>query len=75
MGSWKVIDAHHVSRNHLGWLYDSGTLSGFFNETETDELSKDGNSYSGTNELKLYDLSGNMLADLTGTASATRLAP
>jgi hypothetical protein len=32
MGSWKVIDAHHVSRNHFGWLYDRGTLSGFFNE-------------------------------------------
>jgi hypothetical protein len=75
MGSWKMIDAYHVSRNHFGWLYDSGTLSGFFNETETDELSQDGNSYSGTNELKLYDLSGNMLADLTGTASATRIAP
>jgi hypothetical protein len=75
MGSWKVLDARHVARNHFGWLYDGGLLSGFFNETETDELSRDGNSYSGTNELKMYDLSGNMTADLTGTDSATRLAP
>lgn len=75
MGSWKVLDARHVARNHFGWLYDGGMLSGFFNETETDELSRDGNSYSGTNELKMYDLSGNKTADLTGTDSATRLAP
>jgi hypothetical protein len=75
MGSWKVLDAHHVFRNHFGWLYDGGLLTGYFNETETDELSDDGNSYTGTNELKMYDLSGNMTADLFGTASATRLAP
>src|ERR1700733_1820218 len=68
-------DAHHVFRNHFGWLYDGGLLTGYFNETETDELSNDGNSYTGTNELKMYDLSGNITADLTGTASATRLAP
>jgi hypothetical protein len=38
-------------------------------------LSSDGNSYTGTNELKIYDLSGNMIADIPGTASAKRLAP
>jgi hypothetical protein len=75
MGSWKVLDAHHVFRNHFGWLFDDGLLTGYFNETETDELSSDGNSYAGTNELKMYDLSGNMTGDLFGTASATRLAP
>jgi len=75
MGSWKVLDARRVFRNHFGWLYEGGLLSGWFNETETDELSADGNSYTGTNELKMYDLSGNMTADLLGTASATRLAP
>jgi hypothetical protein len=75
MGSWKVIGARRVFRNHFGWLFTAGVLSGWFNETETDELSEDGNSYNGTNELKLYDLSGNMLADIPGTASATRIAP
>jgi hypothetical protein len=75
MGEWKAIDTHHVFRNHFGWLYDSGMVSGYFNETETDELSRDGNSYTGTNELKMYDLSGNMTADLIGTDSATRIEP
>jgi len=31
--------------------------------------------YSGLNELKMYDLNGNMTADLSGTSSATRIAP
>jgi hypothetical protein len=35
----------------------------------------DGNSYIGTNEQKIFDLNGNMLADVTGTSAATRLWP
>ena len=42
--------------------------------SETVELSKDGNSYTGTNETKIYDQSGKMLADVTGIASAKRLS-
>lgn len=75
VGSWKPVDDSHVYRSHIGWLYTAGTLTGFFTETETDALSKDGNSYSGTNEQKIYNLSGTMLADVTGTSSATRIAP
>jgi hypothetical protein len=75
LGSWKVIDPYRYFRNHVGWLYENGALIGYLNETETDELSKDGNSYTGTNEVKLYDLSGNLFFDATGTASATRIAP
>jgi hypothetical protein len=69
-----VIDPYRYFRNHVGWLYENGALIGYLNETETDELSKDGNSYTGTNEVKLYDLSGNLFFDATGTASATRIA-
>jgi hypothetical protein len=75
MGNWKQLDARHVARNHYGWLYNDGLLSGFFNETETDELSEDGNSYIGTNELRMYDLTGKMTAYIPGTASGRRLAP
>jgi hypothetical protein len=76
MGSWKQTDGNHVFRNHWGWLYDgSGNLAGYFNETETDELSKDGNSYHGNNETKIYDLTGALQADVTGGASATRISP
>src|SRR6202167_5355638 len=74
MGSWQQIDRTHVSRNHYGWLYNDGVLAGYFNETETDEVAWDGNSYTGTNETTLYFLSGPPVV-LTGTATATRIAP
>jgi hypothetical protein len=32
-------------------------------------------SYAGTNEQKVYDLDGNLLADVTGTSSATKISP
>lgn len=72
MGEWVAVDRKNVARTHVGWLYDNGTLSGYFTETETDKVARDGNSYTGTNEQKVYDLDGNLLADVTGTSSATR---
>jgi hypothetical protein len=75
MGSWKRIGGRKFYRNHFGWLFTDGGVTGYFNETETDELSADGNSYSGTNELKMYDLSGNQTNDILGTSSATRIEP
>ena len=75
LGSWKAVDARHVSRNHVGWLFTNGVLSGHFTETETDEVARDGNSYHGTNDQKIYDLDGKLIAEVTGTATATRIAP
>ena len=73
VGEWTPVNQSHVSRNHTGWLYTNGTLTGSFTETEIDTLSSGGNSYSGTNDQKIFDLNGNMLAEVTGTSSATRL--
>ena len=80
MGSWKMIDRSHVSRNHYGWLYNNGVLGGYFNETETDEVAWDGNSYSGfnTTTLNFYPVppaTTPTVIVLTGTATATRIAP
>ena len=74
VGSWKQIDAKHVSRNHWGWLYTNGDLSGYFNETETNKVTRNG-TYSGTNEQKGYDLNGNLQFDVTGTSSAVLITP
>ncbi|HEX4079449.1 MAG TPA: hypothetical protein VHX61_11335 [Rhizomicrobium sp.] len=73
-GSWMKVDSKHVFRNHWGWLYTNGQLSGYFNETETDAVAHNG-TYSGTNEQKIYDLNGNLLNDVTGTSSAVLIAP
>lgn len=74
MGSWKTLDRSQVYRNHYGWLYNDGMLAGYFNETETDVVARDGNSYSGTNTTTLHFFSGPPMV-LTGTAQATRIAP
>jgi hypothetical protein len=74
LGSWKTLDESHVYRNHYGWLYNNGAIAGWFNETETNQVSWDGNSYSGTNETTLY-VFGMPPQVLTGTAKAIRLAP
>jgi hypothetical protein len=75
VGSWKPVDRTHVFRNHVGWMYSNGSLIGYFTETETDELGRDGNSYSGTNDQKIYNLEGVMQVEVTGTATATRIRP
>lgn len=74
VGSWTKVDAKNVSRNHWGWLYTNGVLSGYFNETETDKVARDG-TYAGTNDQKIYDLNGNLLNEVTGTSSAVLIAP
>lgn len=75
MGDWKAIGEHHVRRSHVGWLYMNGNLSGYFTETETDEVSHDGNSYRGINDAKFYDLEGNVTGEAKGTAVAKRISP
>lgn len=73
-GSWTKVDARHVSRNHWGWLYTNGVVSGYFNETETDKVDRNG-TYAGTNDQKIYDLNGNLLNEVTGTSSAVFITP
>jgi hypothetical protein len=75
MGSWKAVGPNKVSRYHVGWLYSNGTLAGHFVETETDTLSRDGNSYSGNNDTKMYNLDGTMFNEVVGTSAATRISP
>ncbi len=74
LGSWKEVDRKHVSRNHFGWLFGDGGLSGYFNETETVTVGKDG-TYHGVSDTKVYDLSGNLVGESTGTTSAVKISP
>jgi hypothetical protein len=87
MGSWVATGPWTYSRNHYGWIFDlTGTIAGYFNETETDTLSRDGNSYSGTNVSIFYDMGGTVVpapgqmspapaGGYPGTSSAVRIAP
>lgn len=75
MGDWKAVDENHVRRSHVGWLYDdkTGAPTGYFTETETDEVARDGSWYHGRNHIKVYDDNGNLSAEFDGTAEATRI--
>jgi hypothetical protein len=80
MGSWKTLDRSRVFRNHYGWLFSNGLIAGYFNETETDEVAWDGNSYTGVNTttLNFYPVSPATTPTvivLKGTATARRIAP
>ena len=75
MGDWKAIDEHHVRRSHVAWTYTNGIPSGYLTETETDEVARDGSSYRGINDVKVFDVDGNLVLEASGTAVATRISP
>jgi len=75
MGDWTAIDANHVRRSHVGWLFTDGTPSGYFTETETDEVARDGSWYHGFNNAQFFDLDGNPTGGADGTAEAKRISP
>lgn len=73
MGVWKQVGSQ-IQLHHVGWGFDNvGNLVGPFTMDQTDVLGNRGNSYSGTFDFKLYDTSGNLLQEITGTISATRI--
>jgi hypothetical protein len=73
MGVWKQIGSE-IRLHHVGWGFDNlGNLVGPFTVDQTDVLGPHGNPYSGNWELKLYDTNGNLLQEVTGTISATRI--
>ena len=73
MGDWRVVDENHVRRSHVGWLFADGNPAGYFTQTETDEVAKDGSWYRGNNYIKMYHLDGVQFAEGAGTAEATRI--
>jgi len=73
LGAWKPVDALHVSRFHMGWLYTDGNLSGYFNETEMVRAAS--SHYVGDADFKIFDLNGNVQAEFTERSDAVRLAP
>jgi hypothetical protein len=74
VGSWRAVDTTHVTRKHVGWLYNSGNLVGYFLEMETDAVANP-NRYTGVNDTKIFDLKGNVLAEVPGTSFANKIGP
>jgi hypothetical protein len=74
VGAWiqkgKTVDLE----THVTWLYDTNNdFQGTLNMTQSNKVSKDGNSYTGTFDAKFYDPNGNLFNEITGTTAAERL--
>jgi hypothetical protein len=77
-GVWKTVAPRTVHLHHLGWLFTPGstppTATGYFIQDETDILSRDGNSYTGTYKFQAYNMEGAPLGgEVNGTIAATRI--
>lgn len=73
-GAWVATGRRSVHNVHLGWTFDANSNpSGMFVETEDDKVGRDGNSYSGPFDQKFYDVNGNLVNEISGTISATRV--
>jgi len=75
-GVWKSTGSYSVRLHHVGWTFDptsTGTANGTFTLDETNTVSKDCNSYTGTFTFKTFDLKGNQGMEATGTIASTRI--
>lgn len=72
-GVWESKGTSKVEEHHFGWTFDQNSNpSGYFTLDQSPKLSHDGMSYTGPFDQKYYDLSGNLLTEVTGEMSAVR---
>lgn len=73
IGVWRQAGAE-IHLHHVGWGFDSvGNLIGAFTVDDVITLGAFGNSYSGSFDFKQYDINSNLLQEVTGTITATRI--
>ena len=76
VGTWNQVARSTVSLYHVGWTYGNPAGTFRFVWTETETLSRDGNSYDGAGQITYYDENGNQVGDPLPTyPHATRLPP
>ena len=74
VGVWKQTGARTFKLHHVGWNFDiNGNSLGTFTLDEKNTVGPNGQTYHGTFDLKFYDVDGNLVAEVTGTQSATRI--
>lgn len=74
VGQWTQHGKSIQLLTHVTWLYDlNNNFQGTFNMTQTNKVTGNGNNYTGTLDLKVYDPNGNLVGEVTGTTTAERL--
>jgi hypothetical protein len=75
-GTWIQTGAFTYKLNHPSWYFDmDGNLLGMAVIKDSVTLDRDGNSFSGTETVDIYDLDGKLVNHLEGTFKATRIKP
>ena len=75
-GAWKTIAPRTVHTHHVGWIFATpgATATNYFIQDETDTVSRDGKTYTGTYKMQVYNLAGVKEGPETdGTIAATRI--
>jgi hypothetical protein len=76
LGVWERTGPNTYKLKHPSWYFDTnGNLLGTVVIHETVIVSANGNSFTGHYTDDIYDVSGNLLEELSGGLEATRIKP
>jgi hypothetical protein len=75
-GIWTATSANNYKLKHQAWNFDqNGNLLGWVIFRAHIQLGGDGNSYSGTENIYVYDTNGNLIEEFDGAVlQATRIS-
>ena len=73
LGVWKRVGPSHYLLNHFALGFDDGVTQSYSNIREDLTLSEDGNSFSGTFSIAIFDLEGHAGPVITGLLTGTRV--
>lgn len=73
LGVWKRVGPSHYLLNHFALGFDDGVTQSYSNIREDLTLSDNGQSFSGTFSIAIYDLQGNAGPVITGQLTGTRV--
>lgn len=74
VGVWKQVGTRIFRLHHVGWNFDmNGNSLGSFTLDETNTVGRNGLTYTGTFDLKFYDVDGSLIDEVMGTQRATRI--
>jgi hypothetical protein len=73
-GVWKTVGHLTVKLHHVGLMFNpDGSIRATFTVDEVDTVAADNKTYSGTFDFKVFDPSGNQVAEVKGTTAGTRI--
>jgi hypothetical protein len=73
LGVWKKVGPSHFLLNHFALGFDDGVTQSYSNIREDLTISDDGDSFSGTFSIAIYDLQGNAGPVIRGLLTGTRV--